>query len=103
MTTWLPNVSVDRFLDGCEESVIRIPEIIKNWDTLDSKLKFEYRDQIEWMVDTIQVAAKLDNVTLEQLRRMSEIVKGWLENQAEILIYFKIDIYSIMPLGKHAK
>ena len=47
-------MTVEQFLKGYEHSAEEIPKVLDEWGDLDEDLRFEYCEQLEWLVDHAQ-------------------------------------------------
>jgi hypothetical protein len=43
-------LTAEQFVSGYERSVENLPEVLDEWDTIDEELRFEYVEQLEWLV-----------------------------------------------------
>ena len=53
------NVTYKEFLAGFEEAIERLPGILEDWSNLDEDLQYEYKDQINWMLENQWQAKEL--------------------------------------------
>jgi hypothetical protein len=55
LTTWCLSIvektmTLEVYLDSLVRTINELPALIKDWDSLDSELKDNYREQIEWLL-----------------------------------------------------
>lgn len=50
------NTRLDKFIEGLEATVIDLPKLCQEWNTIDDELCFNYQQSLQWMLEQIPIA-----------------------------------------------
>lgn len=89
------NITIDQYVKGFEDSVIKLPEVFREWDRIDPELQEEYADQLNWMINYTENAlhlAKEKHRYFEIVNRLTNVRKSLSAMREPLARFMQIEI-----------